>query len=150
MADRILMPFRPKLSTRAQEQLAELHVDVRTGVRVTRIDENRVSLADQTIPSATVLWGAGVTPSPLARSIVASHDQAGRVIVEQDCSVPGHPEAFVIGDMARFVPPGWDKPLPCISPVAIQEGRAVAGNIMRSIRGRGRRPFVYWDKGFIA
>ena len=151
MADRILTPFHPSLSARAAEQLQELRVEVQTGVRVARIDERGVWVGDQlAFEAATVLWGAGVTPSPLARALGAPLDRAGRVIVNSDCSIPGHPEVFVIGDMAAFVPAGEQQPLPGISPVAIQQGRAVARSILRDRRGEPRDTFEYFDKGFMA
>jgi NADH dehydrogenase len=149
-ADRILTPFDPPLSERAAEQLRELRVEVRTGAAITSIDERGVWIGDELIESTTVLWGAGVSPSPLARALGAPLDRAGRVIVGPDCSIPGHPEVFVIGDMAAFVPPGQQQPLPGISPVAIQQGRAVARNILRDRRGEPREPFEYFDKGFMA
>jgi NADH dehydrogenase len=151
MADRILTPFHPSLSARAVEQLQELKVEVCTGVRVEKIDERGVwvdgKLAYET---HTVLWGAGVSASPLARALGAPLDRGGRVIIGSDCSIPGHPEVFVIGDMATFVPPGEERPLPGISPVAIQQGRNVARNILRDRRGEPRDAFEYFDKGFMA
>jgi NADH dehydrogenase len=150
MSDRILAPFDPGLAVRAADQLLELRVKVRIGVRVSRIDATGVWLGDDFVPAATVLWGAGVTPSPLVHALDAPLDRASRVIVEQDCSVPGHREVFVIGDMAGFIPPGTDRALPGISPVAIQQGRAAARNILRDLRGEPRVPFEYFDKGFMA
>jgi NADH:ubiquinone reductase (H+-translocating) len=151
MADRILTPFHPSLSARAAEQLQELKVEVRTGVRVARIDERGVWVGDKLeYEAATVLWGAGVQPSPLASALNTPLDRGGRVIVGGDCSIPGHPEVFVIGDMAAFVPPGEQQALPGISPVAIQQGRAVARNILRDRRGEPRDQFQYFDKGFMA
>jgi NADH:ubiquinone reductase (H+-translocating) len=149
-ADRLLSAFDPRLSARAADQLRELRVDVRTGVPVKRIDERGVWIGDGLLPAATVLWGAGVAPSPLTRALGAPLDRGGRVIVEQDCSVPGHPELFVIGDMAAFVPTGETATLPGISPVAIQQGRAVARNIGREQRGESRVAFHYLDKGVMA
>jgi NADH dehydrogenase len=151
MADRILTPFHPSLSARAADQLQELKVEVRTGVRVEKIDEQGVWVEGQlAYQTRTVLWGAGVSPSPLARALGAPLDRAGRVVVGNDCSIPGHPEVFVIGDMATFVPSGEDRPLPGISPVAIQQGRNVARNILRDRRGEPRDAFEYFDKGFMA
>jgi NADH dehydrogenase len=150
MADRILTPFDPALSARAADQLRELKVEVRTGVRVSKIDEHGVWIGDQLMEAATVLWGAGVNPSPLTRALGAPLDRAGRVVVRPDCSIPGRPEVFVIGDMAAFVPAGGDRPLPGISPVAIQQGRLVARNILRDRHGQPREPFAYFDKGFMA
>jgi NADH dehydrogenase len=150
MADRILTPFAPSLSARAALQLGELKVSVRTGVRVSRIDARGVWIGDELVEAATVLWGAGVAPSPLARVLGAPLDRGGRVMVGPDCTIAGHPEVFVIGDLAAFVPPGDERPLPGISPVAIQQGRLVAGNILRDRRGEPRQAFVYFDKGFMA
>jgi NADH:ubiquinone reductase (H+-translocating) len=149
-SDRLLAPFDRRLADRATEQLRELRVEIRTGVPVRRIDERGVWLGEDLVPAATVLWGAGVAPSPLSRTLGVPLDGAGRVIVEQDCSVKGHPELFVIGDMAALVPPGQNRPLPGISPVAIQQGRAVARNIVREQRQEPRVPFEYFDKGLMA
>ncbi|MFO7177062.1 MAG: NAD(P)/FAD-dependent oxidoreductase [Pseudomonadota bacterium] len=150
MADRILLPFEPKLSESAVEQLRSLGVEVRTGVRVTALDDQGVWFGDELLPAATVLWGAGVAPSPLARALGVPLDRAGRVIVLPDCSIPGHPEVFVIGDMAAFVPEGETKPLPGVSPVAIQQGQFVAETILRDLRGEPRYRFEYVDKGIMA
>jgi len=149
-APRILTAFDPPLSDKARQQLADLGVEVRTGARVENIDAAGVRVDGQTIAAGTVLWGAGVRPSPLARALGVPLDRGGRVLVEADCSVPGHPEAFVIGDMAALTPEGASAPLPGISPVAIQEGRATARNILASVHGEPRRPFHYLDKGFMA
>ena len=97
-----------------------------------------------------MLWGAGVRPSPLAAALGVPLDRAGRVIVGPDCAVPGHPELFVIGDMASFTPEGAAAPLPGISPVAIQEARLVARNILDDVGGPAAQPFRYFDKGFMA
>jgi NADH:ubiquinone reductase (H+-translocating) len=150
MADRILLPFDPSLSARAREQLRELGVDVRTGVRVERIDDGGVLVGGEVVPSRTVLWAAGVRPSPLAAALGVPLDRAGRVLVEPDCAIPGHREAFVIGDMAALTPAGATAPLPGISPVAIQQGRATARNILRAKGDLPREPFRYFDKGFMA
>jgi NADH:ubiquinone reductase (H+-translocating) len=149
-APRILTAFDPPLSEKARQQLQDLGVEVRSGVRVENVDATGVTVAGQLIAARTVLWGAGVRPSPLATTLGVPLDRGGRVIVEPDCAVPGHPEAFVIGDMAALTPAGATEPLPGISPVAIQEGRAVARNILAATRGEPRRPFHYLDKGFMA
>jgi NADH:ubiquinone reductase (H+-translocating) len=151
MAARVLTPFSERLAASAADQLRELGVEIRTGTPVTGIDRAGVHLGGGlVIPAATVLWTAGVRPSPLTEALGVALDQAGRVVVESDCSIPGHPEAFVIGDMAAFVPPGQSAPLPGISPVAIQMGRAVARNIGRALAGKPRTRFAYFDKGFMA
>ena len=150
MADRILTPFDPPLSARARAQLEELGVEVRNGVRVESIDAGGVKVGGQVLHAGTVLWGAGVRPSPLAAALGVPLDGAGRVIVGPDCSVPGHPELFVIGDMASFTPEGASAPLPGISPVAIQGARQAARNILDDVAGLPRSPFRYFDKGFMA
>jgi NADH dehydrogenase len=150
MADRILTPFDPPLSDRARAQLEDLDVEVRTGVRVEAIDAGGVRVGGETLHAGTVLWGAGVRPSPLAAALGVPLDRGGRVIVGQDCAVPGHPELFVIGDMASFTPDGAQTPLPGISPVAIQQARLVARNILDEVRGLPRQQFRYFDKGFMA
>jgi NADH dehydrogenase len=150
MADRILTPFDPPLSVSARAQLEELGVDVRTGVRVEAIDAGSVKVGGETLHAGTVLWGAGVRPNPLTVALGVPLDRTGRVIVGADCAVAGHPELFVIGDMAAFTPEGASAPLPGISPVAMQEARLVAHNILDELAGLPRRPFSYFDKGFMA
>jgi NADH:ubiquinone reductase (H+-translocating) len=150
MADRILTPFEPRLSESARLQLGELRVEVRVGVRVERIDRDGVLVGGEVIHCRTVLWAAGVRPNPLAAGLGAARDRTGRILVEADCSVPGHREAFVIGDMAALTPAGASAPLPGISPVAIQEGRAAARNILRAKSDLPSEPFHYFDKGFMA
>jgi NADH dehydrogenase len=148
--ERLLQPFTPRLSARAREQLGELAVEVRTGVQVDRIDASGVWIDGDLTRAGTVLWGAGVRPSPLAAALGVPLDRGGRVRVEPDCSLAGHPEVAVIGDMATLTPAGAAAPLPGISPVAIQQGRAVAANILRRHRGDPAQPFRYFDKGFMA
>jgi NADH dehydrogenase len=148
--DRLLTPFTPKLSRHARAELAELGVEVHTNVQIERIDAEGVWIGGVCERAATVLWGAGVRPSPLATLLGAPLDRGGRVLVRPDCTLPGHPEVAVIGDMASLTPAGATTPLPGISPVAIQQGRAVAANIMRARRGDPTEPFVYRDKGFMA
>jgi NADH dehydrogenase len=147
---RILTAFDPSLSDKALQQLADLGVEVRSGVRVENIDASGVRVAGELIAAATVLWGAGVRPSPLGKALGVPLDRSGRVVVQSDCSLPGHPEAFVIGDMAALTPEGASSPLPGISPVAIQQGRATAHNILATCHGEPRAPFHYLDKGFMA
>jgi NADH dehydrogenase len=148
--DRILPPFEPSLSERARRQLQTLGVEVRTGVRVEEIDAQGVRADGNFVRAGTVLWGAGVRPSPLGEALGAPRDRAGRVLVEPDCSIPSHREVFVIGDMASLTPAGESAPLPGISPVAMQQGRATAANILRAVEGRDSKPFKYFDKGFMA
>jgi NADH dehydrogenase len=146
---RILPSFPETLSKRAEMALSKLGVEVRTGSTVTRITPDAVWVGGEQIRSRAVLWAAGVAAAPLARSLGAPLDRAGRVLVEPDLSIPGHPEAFVIGDLAAFIHQ-TGQPLPGLAPVAIQQGRAVAGNVWRRLRGEPTRPFHYFDKGSMA
>lgn len=146
---RVLPSYPEKLSVKAVDSLRRLGVDVRTGATVTGVSSDSVMLGGQKIATCTVLWAAGVAASPVGRSLGVPLDRAGRVIVEPDLSIPGHPEIFVIGDMAAFLHQ-TGKLLPGVCPVAIQQGEAVADNIRREIAGRPRRPFHYADRGSMA
>jgi NADH dehydrogenase len=146
---RVLPTYPPGLSEKAQSQLEALGVEVRTGVMVTAIDAEGIDLGSERIAARTVLWAAGVAASPLGRSLGAPLDRAGRVRVNPDLTVPGHPEVYVIGDLA-----GLDQadgtPVPGVAPAAMQEGRHAAKNLLRTIRGEPRLPFRYVDKGSLA
>jgi NADH:ubiquinone reductase (H+-translocating) len=145
---RVLPSYPENLSLSARQQLEKLGVEVRTSTRVTAIEPGRVLLGDTVLPSAVTLWAAGVSASPLGK-MLGPTDKAGRVLVEPDLSVPGHSEVFVIGDLADLA--GNDgRPLPGLAPVAMQQGRAVAANIRREIRGLVRQPFRYKDRGTLA
>ncbi len=146
---RILPSFPEQLAGRAVDDLGQLGVRVLTGSPVTRIDADGVELGRERIRAATVLWAAGVLPSALGRTLGVPLDPQGRVCVEPDLSVPGHPEVFVIGDQASVIGPGG-KPLPGVAPVAMQQGRYVARTIEGDIAGRSRQPFAYVDKGQLA
>jgi NADH:quinone reductase (non-electrogenic) len=146
--NRLLAAFDPKLSEKARDSLAELGVEVRTGERVTNIDTGGVWLGDEQIRSQSILWTAGVRASGLAARLGAPLDRGGRVIVGDDCALPGRPRVFAIGDLARFDTPAG--PLPGVSPVAMQQGRYVARMIERDRRGEAREPFRYFDKGSMA
>jgi len=149
---RILPSFSEGLAHSAVEQLEELGVELRTSARVVAIDERGVELeGSEQLASATVVWGAGVAGNPLARALGVETDKQGRVIVESDCSLPGHPEVFAIGDMARFEEGG--KVLPGVSPVAMQQARYVAQLVRWELESDGRpprSPFHYFDKGSMA
>jgi NADH dehydrogenase len=147
---RVLSSFAPETSERAQRSLTEMGIEVRTGVRVSGIDQTGVSLGDERIDSSTVLWAAGVRASPLVAALGVETDRGGRVPVAPDCSVPGHPEVFCIGDAAVFIPAGAAVPLPGTSPVAMQQGRFVARAIKRAIDGDAPETFAYVDKGSMA
>ena len=145
----VLASFPPPLPDRAAAALARIGVEVRTGALVTRVTPDAVWIGGEQIRARTVLWAAGVAAAPLTRTLGVPLDRTGRVIVEPDCSIPGHPEAFAIGDMAAFS--GADgRPLPGLAPVAIQQGRAVAANVLRRLRGEPTRPFHYRDRGSMA
>jgi NADH:ubiquinone reductase (H+-translocating) len=147
--DRILPPFPEDLSESAARQLRRLGVEVRTGAMVTNITPEAVYIGEEAISTRTALWAAGVSASPLGRSLGVPLDRAGRVTVEPDLTVPGHPEIYVIGDLALFTHQSG-KPLPGVAPVAMQQGRVAAENIWRTIAGQSRRPFRYWDRGNLA
>ena len=146
---RILSSYAEESSRRAAEELTSRGVEVRTGAPVTGVSAEGLSLGSETIRARTVVWAAGVAASPLAKSLGVPLDHAGRAIVEPDLSIPGHAEVFVIGDLGVFLHQ-TGRPLPGLSPVAMQQGRCAAGNIRRSIDGKPRRPFHYVDKGTLA
>lgn len=147
--DRILPPFPEDLARKAHCELQRLGVRVRTHSPVEAMDERGVVIAGERLDARTVIWTGGVKASPAGAWIGVQTDKAGRAIVEQDLSAPGHPEIFVIGDTASAKQDG--KPLPGVAPVAMQEGRFVA----RVIAARARREaapaaFRYHDKGYLA
>jgi NADH dehydrogenase len=145
---RVLPSFPEDLSKKAAAHLERRGVILHLGRRVTAIDDTGVSLDDGSrLEAGTVIWTAGVRPAPLARSLPGEHPH-GRVAVTPDLSLPGRPEVFAIGDMAHFEQQGV--PLPAVSPVAMQQGRAVAGSIVRTLQKRPREPFRYFDKGSMA
>lgn len=148
---RILPSFPEKLSELAVRSLAKLGVEVRTGSLVTAIDEDGVNVGEERIDAATVIWAAGVQVSPLTQVLrgLADLDRAGRVPVERELHLPGHPEIFVIGDAAS-VKTGDGKPVPGVAPAAMQQGRWVAANIARVLEGNAYAPFVYDDRGSMA
>ncbi len=147
-APRVLPQYPEDLSEAAKRQLIGLGVEVHTGAQVTAIDAEGAVVGSERIPARTVIWAAGVAASPLARSLGVPLDRAGRVLVEQDLSVPGHPEIFVVGDLAAVKCDG--KPVPGVAPAAIQEGKHAGQSIAREIRGLSRLPFHYRDKGSLA
>lgn len=156
-AARVLGTYAPSLSKRAEADLARLGVEVRTGTLVTGVRENGVTLrkeaAEEVVEARTVLWAAGVEGSPLGRRLAeaagARTDSAGRVVVEPDLTLSGHPELFVVGDLALF---GRKEggPLPGVAPVAMQQGRHVARVLQARLGGRVGAPFQYVDKGSMA
>lgn len=148
---RILPMFAEKLSARATEDLKKFGVETRTNSLVTMIDANGVDIGDERVDATTVFWAAGVQVSALTRTLahLTELDRAGRVPVERELHITGHPEIFVIGDAAS-AKTAEGKPLPGIAPVAMQEGTWAAGNIARKIKGEAYQPFNYLDKGSMA
>ncbi|MGD0403098.1 MAG: NAD(P)/FAD-dependent oxidoreductase [Candidatus Acidiferrales bacterium] len=148
-APRVLSPFSENLSKAAQQRLERLGVEVRLGQSVDQIDADGVVVAGERIVSKTVIWTAGVAPSPAGKWLQVETDRAGRVRVQHDVSVPGHPEIFVIGDTASFEENG--KPLLGVAQVAMQQGRYVGKVIHNRIAGKpAPGPFSYFDKGSMA
>ena len=150
---RLLPALNPKSSQRALEQLRSLGVEVRLGERVTDIRENEVQVGEHVICSHNIIWAAGVKGSPLAASLGLELGPGGRVKVEPDCSLPGHPEAFAIGDIAFLIDPIKKVPIPGVSQGALQMGKYVADVIREDLTGRTalrRRGFRYRDYGAMA
>jgi NADH dehydrogenase len=145
----ILSTFPEMLRAAAHKDLTRLGVDVRTGKPVTNVVHGRVDVDGEAIEAATVLWAAGVAASSLGVTLGVPTDRAGRVLVQPDLTIPGHPDVFVIGDLASFAGPDG-KPLPGVAQVAIQMGRHAAANIARAIAGQPYQPFVYKDLGNMA
>lgn len=161
MADRVLTGFRPSLSKRAARDLEQLGVTLMLGHRMIDVHPDRVDLqtADgiqMQIPTRTVVWAAGVTASPLAGALAgasgATLDRAGRLLVEPDLTLPGHPEVFALGDMVQVQSATDGKPqsLPGLAPVAMQQGRYAGALIEARMAGGGKPPFHYRDKGSLA
>jgi len=149
MAPRVLGPFSENLSKAAKTRLEKLGVEVRLGHGVDQIDADGIMVAGERIASKTVIWTAGVAPSPAGKWLKVETDRAGRVRVQNDVSVPGHPEIFVIGDTASFEESG--KPLPGVAQVAMQQGRYAGKVIHNRIAGKpAPGPFSYFDKGSMA
>jgi NADH dehydrogenase len=146
---RVLGTYPPDLSDKAERALAALGVDVRTNAIATNVTADYVQVGDTLIPAHTTLWAAGVAASPLGRQLGVDVDRIGRVPVEPDLTVAGHPEISVIGDLAALVD-RHGKPLPGIAPVAIQQGEAAADNIWRRTQGQPTRAFHYLDRGTMA
>jgi NADH:ubiquinone reductase (H+-translocating) len=149
MAPRLLGPFSEHLSQAAKQRLENLGVEVRLGHGVDQIDADGVVVAGERIASKTVIWTAGVAPSPAGKWLKVETDRAGRVRVQKDLTVPGHPEIFVVGDTAALEQDG--KPLPGVAQVAMQQGRYAGKLIHSRITGSEQpAPFRYFDKGTMA
>ncbi|KAB7781215.1 MULTISPECIES: NAD(P)/FAD-dependent oxidoreductase [Xanthomonas] len=147
---RVLSSFPEHLSAKAQQQLEKLGVEVLTGVPVADIDAHGYRLGDAFVPARTVVWAAGVAASPLAKTLQTPLDRSGRVQVQPDLSVPGHPELFVAGDLAALQQADG-RPVPGVAPAAKQMGRHVADTLRRRLRGdTASVPFRYADYGNLA
>jgi NADH:ubiquinone reductase (H+-translocating) len=156
---RVLPTYTEDLSRSAEEQLRGLGVEVRTSTMVTQVEAGAVYFGETRLPATVMLWAAGVAASPLGKKLGAAVDRAGRVVVQADLSLPGHPEIFVIGDLAA-AKDEHGKPLPGVAPAAIQQGKYVAKVIRQEVERPDRyrnygsvqtRPaFHYWDKGSLA
>jgi len=143
--DRVLPPYPPSLSAKAQRQVEHLGVEVITRGTVTSLSDAEVCIGETSIAAKTVLWAAGVQASPLAKSLNVPLDRAGRVLVEPDLSIPGHPEVFVIGDLAAVKQANGEL-VPGVAPAAIQEGVYIG----KRLAGKKHEPFRYRDKGSLA
>jgi NADH dehydrogenase len=146
---RVLPVYPEDLSASAERQLKEMGVEVRTNAMVTNIEAGLVSVGNEKIPASVILWGAGVSASPLGGMLGVPTDKAGRVIVERDLTVPGHPEVFVTGDLASAKRSNG-QPVPGVAPAAIQMGKFTARQIKRAIEAQPRETFEYLDKGSLA
>lgn len=146
---RVLPAYPEDLSRSAEHQLQRLGVEVHTSALVTRVTPGAVQMGETQLPAAVILWAAGVAASPLGKKLGGPVDRAGRVLVHPDLSLPGHPEVFVIGDLAALKDENG-KWLPGVAPVAMQEGKATAHNIAAELRGERRKNFHYFNKGSLA
>ena len=145
---RILPSFPEDLARHAAQDLADLGVEVRVNSLVTKVERDGVSIGDEKIRARNAFWAAGNTASPLGRFLGAPLDNAGRVKVNPDLSVPGHPEVFAIGDLATYAQDG--RLVPWVCPAANQEGAAAAKSIIRNLRHQPRKTFHYFNKGDLA
>lgn len=148
--DRVLPMMPPKLQVEARKKLEAMGVTVRLGAAVAAVDEDGVTLEDgEKLAAGVVVWVAGIRAAPLADVLKAPKGPSGRIAVSETLQLPGHPEVFIIGDMAQ-VADETGRPLPMYAPVAIQEGAAAAENIVRLVRGQPAKRFVYRDQGIMA
>ena len=146
---RLLAAYPPDLSESARKQLVKLGVEVHTSTRATNLIEAGVQIGDEFIPCRVKIWAAGNSASFVGKTLGVPVDRAGRVVVNDDLSIPGHPEIQVVGDLANFTQQSGE-PLPGISPVAMQQGRHAARNVLAMIQRRKPQRFRYWDKGTMA
>jgi NADH:ubiquinone reductase (H+-translocating) len=147
-APKVLPTFDESLCASALKQLEKLDIEVKVGTKVLGVTSEGVQLEGEFIRARTVVWAAGNAASPLAKQL-GETDRQGRIIVNEDLSIPAHPEIFAIGDVANFSHQGG-KPLPGIAPFAMQTGEHAARNIIARALGSPTKPFKYWDKGSMA
>jgi len=145
----VLAAFPAQLRDAARRDLERIGVEVRTSTPVTRIAAGQVDAGGEAIAAGTILWAAGVAASPLGRSLGAPVDRAGRVLINRDLTIPGHPDVFVIGDLASLAVADG-RPLPGVAQVAIQMGVHASRNIVRAIGGQPPQPFTYHNLGDLA
>ncbi len=148
-SSRVLPSYPPDLSESAKKQLEKRAVQVRTDALVTQIEKGAVYVGEEKIETECVFWAAGVAASPLGKSLGIPTDRAGRVKVNPDLTIDGHPEIYVIGDLAAVVD-AEGKQVPGVAPAAIQMGQYAAKSIRAKLKGKNVKPFVYWDKGNLA
>jgi NADH:ubiquinone reductase (H+-translocating) len=148
-APKVLPMFDDELATSAIRQLEQLGIEVRVATKVLGVTPEGVQLENELIRARTVIWAAGNTASPLAKQLGCEVDRQGRAVVQKDLSVAGHPEVFVIGDVANFSHQGG-KPLPGIAPFAMQSGKVAARNVLALVAGQPTETFQYTDKGSMA
>ena len=146
---RVLAAFPEDLSEKAKLQLEKLGVEVSLGVPVSEVNADGYRLGNEFVPAKTLVWAAGVAASPLGKLLGAPLDRAGRVQVQPDLSIPGHPNIYVAGDLASLVQPNG-KPVPGVAPAAKQMGRLVAANIRARLAGKPASAFTYKDYGNLA
>lgn len=148
-ASRILGTFSEESSHKATLQLRELGVEVFTNSMVTAVEPDRIRVGEQWVKADVTLWATGVAASPLGKELGAKTDRAGRVLIDQDLSVPGHREIFVIGDLSSLTDTAG-KQVPGLGAAAIQQGKMAATNLLRDLRGENRLLFKYDDRGSMA
>jgi NADH dehydrogenase len=146
---RVLPSYPPKLSESAKKQLEKRGVQVRTNALVTKVEKGAVHIGEEKIETESIFWAAGVAASPLGKAFGIPTDRSGRVKVNSDLTIEGHPEIYVIGDLAAVVD-AEGKQVPGVAPAAIQMGQYAAKAIRAKLKGKSIKPFVYWDKGNIA
>jgi NADH dehydrogenase len=148
-SDKILPGFSKSLTSWATRALEDLGVQVWTNSIVTNIDEEGVNIGNERIETKTIIWAAGIKSNEMSMDFEAKKDRMGRIVVQPDMSIEGHPDIFVAGDCACYTYYN-EQPLPCVAPAAIQEGKYIAKLILDEIEGKERTPFSYFDKGKMA